>query len=107
MLVLQQMIIFVLLMVVFTNIGFMGVPMIDGIYGKDALIYMTVLLIPFITSIYWLPAAALATPSGNVIPLLAAIYNKEAYPVSVQGIAVTTAAAVVTMPLVAMATGLG
>lgn len=29
-------------MVVFTNIGFMGVPMIDGIYGKDALIYMTV-----------------------------------------------------------------
>ncbi|MGN0953301.1 MAG: hypothetical protein ACI4NX_09775 [Megasphaera elsdenii] len=51
--------------------------------------------------------AALATPSGNVIPLLAAIYNKEAYPVSVQGIAVTTAAAVVTMPLVAMATGLG
>ena len=51
--------------------------------------------------------AALATPSGNVIPLLAAIHNKEAYPVSVQGIAVTTAAAVVTMPLVAMATGLG
>lgn len=34
-------------MVIFTNIGFMGVPMIDGIYGKDALIYMTVLLIPF------------------------------------------------------------
>lgn len=56
MLVLQQMIIFVLLMVVFTNIGFMGVPMIDGIYGKDALIYMTVRLIPFITRIYWLPA---------------------------------------------------
>ena len=34
-------------MVVFTNIGFMGVPMIDALYGKDALIYMTVLLIPF------------------------------------------------------------
>ena len=34
-------------MVIFTNIGFMGVPMIDGMYGKDALIYMTVLLIPF------------------------------------------------------------
>ena len=50
---------------------------------------------------------ALATPSGNVIPLLAAIYNKEAYPVSVQGIAVTTAVAVVTMPFVALATGLG
>ena len=34
-------------MVVFTNIGFMGVPMVDAIYGKEALIYMTVLLIPF------------------------------------------------------------
>lgn len=206
-------------MVVFTNIGFMGVPMIDSIYGKDALIYMTVLLIPFnllffsyviqtikgggsnpqpfrlrslantgmgacffsivlylaniqlpyvlaqsismvgsmtaplammllgsflmdtdwkglidrrmiaftvikmlvipigitlllgqfVHNTYLLATcmAALATPSGNVIPLLAAIYNKEAYPVSVQGIAVTTAAAVVTMPLVAIATGLG
>lgn len=206
-------------MVVFTNIGFMGVPMIDGIYGKDALIYMTVLLIPFnllffsyviqtikgsgsdsepfrlrsllntgmgacvlaiilylaniqlpyvlaqsismvgsmtaplammllgsflmdtdwkglidgkmiaftfikmlvipigiilllgqfVHNTYLLATcmAALATPSGNVIPLLAAIYNKEAYPVSVQGIAVTTAVAVVTMPLVALATGLG
>lgn len=51
--------------------------------------------------------AALATPSGNVIPLLAAMYNKEAYLVSVQGIAVTTAVAVVTMPIVALATGLG
>lgn len=206
-------------MVVFTNIGFMGVPMIDGIYGKDALIYMTVLLIPFnllffsyviqtikgsgsnpepfrfrnllntgmvacvfsiivyladvripyvlaqsITMVGSMTAplammllgsflmdtdwrgllnrrimaftvikmlvipiaitlllgqfvhntyllatcmAALATPSGNVIPLLAAMYNKEAYPVSVQGIAVTTAVAVVTMPIVALATGLG
>lgn len=34
-------------MMVFANIGFMGVPMIDGIYGKDALIYMILLLIPF------------------------------------------------------------
>ena len=32
---------------VFTNIGFMGVPMIDNIYGKSALIYMSVFLIPF------------------------------------------------------------
>ena len=206
-------------MVIFTNIGFMGVPMIDGIYGKDALIYMTVLLIPFnilffsyviqtikghsdkkepfrwqnlantgmgacilaivlylsgielpyvlaqsitmlgsmtaplammllgsfladtewkgmingriiaftiikmlvipivltlllgrfVDNTYLLAVcmAALATPSGNIIPLLAAVYHKEAYPVSVQGIALTTAAAVVTMPLVALATGLG
>ncbi|MGI6045599.1 MAG: AEC family transporter [Eggerthellaceae bacterium] len=35
------------LMTVFTNIGFMGVPMIRGLYGNDALIYMTVFLIPF------------------------------------------------------------
>ena len=51
--------------------------------------------------------ATLATPSGNVLPLLAALYNKEAYPVSVQGVALTTGAAVVTMPLVALAVGLG
>jgi len=204
-------------MVVFTNIGFMGVPMIDALYGKDALIYMTVLLIPFnllffsyviqtikgggektpfrwmslvnpgmiscvlavilyvadirlpyvltaairmvgsmtgplammllgsflldtdwktlinkkiiaftvikmvllpiavtlilkqfVSNVYLLAVcmAALATPSGNVIPLLAALYNKEGYPVSVQGVAVTTAAAVVTMPIAAMAVGL-
>jgi predicted permease len=206
-------------MVIFTNIGFMGVPMIDAIYGKDALIYMTVLLIPFnllffsyviqtikgggekkepfrwknllnpgmiacvlavilyvanirfpyvltsairmvgsmtgplammllgsfladtewktlfnkkilaftvlkmlvvpiavtlllkqfVSNTYLLAVcmAALATPSGNVIPLLAALYNKKGYPVSVQGVAVTTAAAVVTMPVVAVITGLG
>lgn len=206
-------------MTVFTNIGFMGVPMIDGIYGKDALIYMTLLLIPFnllffsyviqtikgggvqvepfrlknllnpgmiscvlaliiylgqiklpyvltasirmlgsmtgplammllgaalletdwktmvnrrilvytgikmlvlpivgtlalkafVDNTYLLATcmATLATPSGNVLPLLAALYNKEAYPVSVQGVALTTGAAVVTMPLVALAVGLG
>lgn len=205
-------------MLVFTNIGFMGVPMIDALYGKDALIYMTVLLIPynllfysyvmmrirgtegenaftlrsllnpgmaacvlaivlyladvrlpyvlsasismlgsmtaplammllgsflletrwksllslrgiafaavkmlalpiaitlalrlFTDSTYLLAVcmAALATPSGNVIPLLAALYNKEAYPVTVEGVAVTTAVSAVTMPLVALAVGLG
>ncbi len=49
-------------MTVFTNIGFMGVPMIDGIYGKDALIYMTLLLIPFNLLFF--------SYSGNVLPLL-------------------------------------
>lgn len=70
---------------------------------------ITLLLGQFVHNTYLLAAcmAALATPSGNVIPLLAAIYNKEAYTVSVQGIAVTTAVTVVTMPLVALATGLG
>ena len=206
-------------MVVFTNIGFMGMPMIDGIYGKSALIYMTVFLIPFnllfysyaiptirgkekgthtfqwqdllnsgmiacfaaiilylvdirlpyvlaesihmvgsmtaplammligsfLMDIKWLELftdkkiilftivkmivipvgvvlmlgqfihnklllavcmAALATPSGNVIPLLAAMYNKEAYPTAVKGIALTTLVSVITMPLVFMLAGL-
>lgn len=206
-------------MVVFTNIGFMGVPMIDGLYGKSALIYMTIFLIPFnllfysyaiqtirghkddkhkfnlksllnagmiacflsiiiyladirlpyfitasihmigattaplammlmgsfLLDIKWLEIftdkkiilftivkmviipvvivsiigqfvhnnlllavcmAALATPSGNVIALLATLYNKEAYPISVKGIALTTLVSVITMPLVFMLAGL-
>lgn len=206
-------------MCVCTNIGFMGVPLIDNIYGKDALIYVTLLLIPcnllfysyviaaikasgsqaepfhltslantgmvacvlaivlyltniklpyilaqsinmlgsmtgplammllgsflkdtewkkiingkiiaftlikmlllpigiilllgqFVHNTYLLAAcmAVLATSSGNVLPLLAAMYNKDAYPVAVQGVALTNAVAVVTIPLVASATGLG
>ena len=205
-------------MCVCTNIGFMGVPLIDNIYGKDALIYVTLLLIPcnllfysyviqsikdvsttetfrlnslantgmaacvlaiglyvtniqlpyilvrsldmlgsmtgplammllgsflkdtewkgiinakiiaftlmkmlvlpiailllleqFVHNTYLLAGcmAVLATSSGNVLPLLAAMYNKDAYPVAVQGVALTNAVAVVTMPLVALATGLG
>ena len=206
-------------MVVFTNIGFMGVPMIDGLYGKSALIYMTVFLIPFnllfysyaiqtirggkdpnqkfslkslcnagmiscflsiivyladirlpyfiMSSIHMVGSmtaplammlmgsflmdmkwsdiftdkkiilftiikmivipvvivyilaqfvhnnlllavcmAALATPSGNVIALLAALYNKQAYPTAVKGIALTTIVSVFTMPLVFMLAGL-
>ncbi len=207
-------------MVVFTNIGFMGVPMIAGIYGQDALIYMTVFLIPFnllffsyaiqairgshenadkfqwrsllnpgmvacflaiilylanvrlpyvlaesihmignmtaplammlmgsfLLDVEWkdlftdkkillftlwkmilIPTGiillleqfmdntlmlavcmvALATPSGNAIPLLALLYNKQVYSVSVKGIAITTLIAVITMPIVAFLTGLG
>ena len=71
-------------------------------------IAVTLILKQFVSNVYLLAVcmAALATPSGNVIPLLAALYNKEGYPVSVQGVAVTTAAAVVTMPIAAMAVGL-
>ena len=205
------------LMTVFTNIGFMGVPMVRGIYGDDALIYMTIFLIPFNLLFYsyamkvirgadaepfrardllnagmiacvlaiviyfsnvqlpyvisqsitmlgnvtaplamillgsflldvdWkktfldarfiiftvvkmlaIPVAvvavlslvvsnqyvlavcmaALATPSGNVLALLAELYNKEAYPTALAGIALTTAASVVTMPLAFMLAGL-
>ena len=72
-------------------------------------IVVTLILKQFVDNTYLLAVllAALATPSGNVIPLLANIYNKEGYPVSVQGVAVTTAAAVITMPVVALVTGLG
>lgn len=207
-------------MVVFTNIGFMGMPMIQGIYGSDALIYMTVFLIPFnilfysyaiqtiqpagaakkkfqlrelanvgmgacvlavwiyfsdihlpyvvnsvirmvggltapiammligaaLPDIPWrkllheyrlmvfvvikmviLPAivllilshfvanpillavslCALATPSGNMLSMLAAIYNKDSFMLATEGIALTTAVSVVTMPFVAWIVGIG
>lgn len=205
------------LMTVFTNIGFMGVPMIQGIYGQDALIYMTIFLIPFnllfysyamkvirgsdgepfhlkdllnagmiacvlavaiyfsgislpyvlstainmvgsmtaplammlvgasfldvewkevfcnirtiaftvvkmvilpvaitmaiglfVKNIYILSVcmAALSTPSGNVLALLASLYNKEAYPTALSGIAMTTIVSVITMPVAFRLAGL-
>jgi Predicted permeases len=207
-------------MVVFTNIGFMGMPMIQGIYGSDALIYMTVFLIPFnilfysyaiqsiqpvgekkkrfqwkelvnvgmgacvlavivyfsgihfpyvlnvtiqmvggltaplammligasLPDIPWkkliteyrlmlfvllkmlvfpsfvllglshfvtnpillsVALCALATPSGNMLAMLAALYNKESFLMATEGISLTTAVSVVTMPLVAWIVGIG
>ena len=207
-------------MVVFTNVGFMGLPMIQGMYGADAVIRMTAFIIPFNILFYsyaiqtmqaagtrkkqfqlhelcntgmaacvaavviylldWhLPYAlerivqmtggltaplammligaalpdvpwkkaltnrpllgfvlwkmlifptlalwglshfvsspvllavalcALATPSGNMLAMLAAIYNKDSFLLATEGIALTTAAAVVTMPLVAFLVGIG
>jgi predicted permease len=35
------------LMLVFSNISFMGMPMVSGIYGNQAVIYVTLFLIPF------------------------------------------------------------
>lgn len=207
-------------MVVFTNIGFMGMPMIHGIYGADALIYMTVFLIPFNVLFYsyaiqnmqpegeekkrfrlrdlmnvgmgacvlsiiiyfsgirlpyvlnttiqmvggltaplammligaslpdipWkslitngrliafvllkmlvfptlvllalgqfvhhqvllaVALCALATPSGNMLAMLAAIYNKDSFLLATEGISLTTAVSVITMPLVAFLAGIG
>lgn len=207
-------------MTVFTNIGFMGVPMIAGLYGNSALIYMTVFLIPFnvLFYSYAIPTiqpesdekkkfrvkdlcntgmaacvlaviiyfaeikipyvlatsiqmignltaplammligsslpdinfhelltdkklikftalkmiiiptlilifmsqfieneillavcmAAMATPSGNMLAMLAALYNKESFLLATKGISLTTAAAVFTMPLVAFLAGIG
>lgn len=51
------------LMIVFTNIGFMGVPMIRGLYGDSALIYMTIFLIPFNLLFY---AYAIPTIQGKL-----------------------------------------
>ena len=50
---------------------------------------------------------ALATPSGNMLAMLAAIYNKDSFLLATEGIALTTAVAVVTMPLVAFLVGIG
>ncbi|MGM9517517.1 MAG: AEC family transporter [Acidaminococcus sp.] len=125
MLVLQQMVIFVLLMLVgawarkkqilteenqsqitqlVLNIAYPAI-ILSGVTGEG----------PHIAGLELLQAggvilgmlAVLFFYSGNVLPLLAALYNKEVYPVSVQGVALTTAAAVVTMPLVALDVGLG
>lgn len=204
------------LMTVFTNVGFMGLPMIKGIYGSDALIYMTIFIIvcnllffsyalrmiqqqkepfswrklinagmiacvlaivvyitnvsvpavlvdtlsmlgnmtaplamlltgsflmdvkvkevlsnyrvlifsllkmivlpvlvvvilnQFIHNTYILAVslAVACTPSGNVLALLASLYNKEAYPTALHGVAITTIISVVTMPLVFWIVGL-
>lgn len=40
------------LMFIFSNIGFMGMPMVSSIYGTEALMYVTVFLIPFNILVY-------------------------------------------------------
>ena len=50
--------------------------------------------------------AVACTPSGNVLALLASLYNKEAYPTALHGVAITTIISVVTMPLVFWIVGL-
>lgn len=51
--------------------------------------------------------AAVSTPVGAGIPLLAQVINKNAYPLALKGATFTTLAAVITMPIVALITGLG
>ncbi|MFS2225102.1 AEC family transporter [Pantoea sp. B65] len=51
--------------------------------------------------------AAVSTPAGAGAPLLAQALNKKAYPLALKGATFTTLAAVLTMPLVAIITGLG
>lgn len=40
------------LMILFSNIGFMGIPVLGGIYGKEAILYITIFLIPFNILVY-------------------------------------------------------
>lgn len=40
------------LMLIFSNIGFMGMPMVSSIYGTKALMYVTVFLLPFNILVY-------------------------------------------------------
>lgn len=50
---------------------------------------------------------ALAMPTGNMVAMLATLYNKEAYSLTVKEISLTTAISVVTLPLVAFLTKIG
>lgn len=50
---------------------------------------------------------ALAMPTGNMVAMLATLYNKEAYELTVKEISMTTAISVVTLPLVAFITKIG
>ncbi|MDD3213147.1 MAG: AEC family transporter [Eubacteriales bacterium] len=50
------------LMTVFSNIGFMGLPLISAIYGDSALLYVTVFIIPFNILIYTYGIALMRGP---------------------------------------------
>ncbi|EEZ4381068.1 AEC family transporter [Escherichia coli] len=51
--------------------------------------------------------AAVATPAGAGTPLLAQMLNKKVYPLALKGATLTTLVSLITMPLVAMMTGIG
>lgn len=48
-------------MTIFSNIGFMGFPLIRSMYGNDALLYASIFLIPFNLLIYTFGIAAMTT----------------------------------------------
>lgn len=59
---------------------------------------------PFIDNIYVLAAclAFLATPTGGMVSMLAALYNKDAYLTTTREISLSTLVSVVTLPVVAL-----
>lgn len=48
----------------------------------------------------------LATPTGNLVAMLAALYNEENYIVTTEGISFTTAVSIITIPIVSLITGI-
>lgn len=52
-------------MMIFSNIGFMGFPVISALYGTEALLYASVFLIPFNLLIYTYGILALKTNDGT------------------------------------------
>ena len=126
MMVLQQMAIFFLLMLLgiaarkqgmlneknqqqisslVVNIAY-PVIILSGVSGSGARMEGEKLLLSFGVALAVL-CSALATPSGNMLAMLAAIYNKDSFLLATEGISLTTAVSVVTMPLVAWLAGIG
>jgi hypothetical protein len=54
------------MMMIFSNIGFMGFPLISAVYGNDALLYATFFLIPYNVLIYTYGIKVIKTSSGMV-----------------------------------------
>ena len=72
-------------------------------------VLVLILLEQFVTSYMLLGAClvVLATPIGNMVAMLAALYDREVLPLIVRSTSMTTAASVLTVPLVAYLAGLG
>lgn len=48
----------------------------------------------------------LATPTGNLVAMLASIYNEDNYMITTEGISFTTAVSIITIPIVSLITGI-
>ena len=129
----------------FNNSLFMGLPLVQGVYGDQAAVYMmmmigaslkdihvrhmltdrkllvytflkaVVLPIPilfamkmFVTNPYILGCSLVivAAPTGGMVAMVALLYNKVAYPLMTEIIALSTLISVATIPFVSMISGL-
>ncbi len=55
-------------MTIFSNIGFMGFPVIDALYGSEALLYATMFLIPFNVLIYTYGISVMKNQTSGEVP---------------------------------------